>query len=78
MFHMSVPKLFWNDAISTTYYLINRVHSLVLPCKTPYFIVPQKKPLSELTFLVLDVFLYKFWLKVDLWHCISAPKEVLR
>ena len=44
LFRMSVPKLFWSDAIFTACYLINRMMSLVLNGKFPVSIIFPHAP----------------------------------
>ena len=39
LFHMKVPKQFWADAVSTAYFLINRMPSSVLAGEIPYSIL---------------------------------------
>ena len=36
LFQMQVPKQFWADAVSTAFFLINRMPSTVLACNVPY------------------------------------------
>ena len=36
---MQVPKQYWADAVSTAFFLINRMPSTVLACNVPYNIL---------------------------------------
>ena len=45
LFQMQVPKHFWANVVSTTCFLINRMHSSVLNWDTPYHILFPNKPL---------------------------------
>ena len=44
MFHANVPKSFWNEAILTSIYLINRVPSRILGHKSSFEILYNRKP----------------------------------
>lgn len=46
-FHMNVPKCFWDDAVLTACFLINRMPSIVLANNTPFYMLyPDKTPFS--------------------------------
>ena len=45
LFQMHVPKHLWADAVSTAYFLINRMPSSILNWDTPYYIIFPNKPL---------------------------------
>ena len=47
-FHMHVPKSYWNDAVLTTYHLINRMPSTVLGGQIPYTVLSPNAPLFHL------------------------------
>jgi len=48
LFHMSVPKPYWSDAILIACYLINRMPSTVLEDQIPDKVLPPEKPLFHL------------------------------
>ena len=45
LFQMSVPKPFWADVVATTYFLINRMPSVVLNGDSPFSVLLPEKPL---------------------------------
>ena len=45
LFQMHVPKHFWADAVSTAYFLINKMPSSVLNWETPYHQLFPNNPL---------------------------------
>ncbi|GJS93849.1 retrovirus-related pol polyprotein from transposon TNT 1-94 [Tanacetum coccineum] len=45
LFQMAVPKPFWADAVSTAYFLINRIPSAILGGNYPYSVLFPTKPL---------------------------------
>ncbi|KAA3473883.1 gag-pol polyprotein [Gossypium australe] len=45
LFQTKIPKQFWTEAISTTYFLINRMHFTVLDGDNPYNVLFPSKPL---------------------------------
>ena len=45
LFQMNVPKHFWADAVSTSFFFINRMPSSVLNWATPYHWLFPNKPL---------------------------------
>ena len=48
LFHMSVPKSIWSDAVLTACYLINRMLSTVLGGQIPYIVLSPNTPLFHL------------------------------
>ncbi|WZZ44936.1 hypothetical protein YC2023_041195 [Brassica napus] len=44
MFQANVPKRFWSDAVSTAYYLINRMPTRVLKDQAPFEVLNKRKP----------------------------------
>jgi transposase InsO family protein len=44
MFHNNVPKRFWNDAVVTACYLINRIPTKVLNDVSPFEVLTKTKP----------------------------------
>ena len=47
MFHMSVPKRFWGDAVMTACYLINKTPTRVLKDVSPYKVLNKTEPFLD-------------------------------
>lgn len=54
MFNMHVPKPYWDDAVLTGVYLINRMPSSILNNKSPFFLLYPGEPSFSLTPRVFD------------------------
>ena len=47
MFHTSVPKRFWSDAVISACYLINRIPTKILEDQSPYEVLNRSKPVLD-------------------------------
>ncbi|WZZ64833.1 hypothetical protein YC2023_076203 [Brassica napus] len=47
MFHTSVPKRFWSDAVISACYLINRIPTKILEDQAPYEVLNRSKPVLD-------------------------------
>ncbi|GJW28732.1 retrovirus-related pol polyprotein from transposon TNT 1-94 [Tanacetum coccineum] len=59
LFQMAVPKPFWADAVSTAYFLINRIPSAILGGNYPYSVLFPTKPLFLIDPKIFGVTTYR-------------------